>query len=96
MFRILVLVFALLLFSSNTKAQVVLSADGAVNTYELINSVMAPNYNVVEVPDCVHTSFGRHIDKIFDTDLNKMCFVFSLMLHKIMIDVKLLTDNELK
>lgn len=76
MFRILVLVFALLLFSSNTKAQVVLSADGAVNTYELINSVMATNYNVVEVPDCVNTSFGRHIDEIFDTDLNKNVFRF--------------------
>ncbi|WP_296638002.1 T9SS type A sorting domain-containing protein [Polaribacter sp.] len=53
-----------------------LSADGAGNTYELINSVMAPNYNVVKVPDCVHTSFGRHIDEVFDTDLNKNVFRF--------------------
>ncbi|MEN8703423.1 MAG: T9SS type A sorting domain-containing protein [Polaribacter sp.] len=74
MFRISV--FVLFLITLNTKAQVVLSADGEGNTYELINSVMAPNYNVVEVPDCVHTSFGRHIDEIFDTDLNKNVFRF--------------------
>jgi len=55
MFRISV--FVLFLITLNTKAQVVLSADGEGNTYELINSVMAANYNVVEVPDCVHTSF---------------------------------------
>lgn len=76
MIRILVSAFTFLLFSSNTKAQVVLSADGAGNTYELINSVLAPNYNVVEVPDCVHTSFGRHIDEVFDIDLNKNVFRF--------------------
>lgn len=60
----------------NTNSQVTLSADGAGNTYELINSVFAPNYNVVEVPDCNHTSFGRHIDEIFDSELNKNIFRF--------------------
>ncbi|MEO9570438.1 MAG: T9SS type A sorting domain-containing protein [Polaribacter sp.] len=58
------------------KAQVTLTADGEGNTYELINSVLAPNYNVVEVPDCNHTSFGRHIDELFDNDLNKNVFRF--------------------
>jgi hypothetical protein len=57
-------------------SQVTLSADGAGDTYELINSVFAPNYNVVEVPDCNHESFGRHIDEIFDTELNKQVFRF--------------------
>ena len=71
--------FLLLLFTATTpnlKAQVILSADGPGNTYELINSIMAPNYNVVEVPDCGHTSFGRHIDEIFDSELNKHVFRF--------------------
>jgi hypothetical protein len=57
-------------------SQVTLSADGAGDTYELINSVFAPNYDVVEVPDCNHESFGRHIDEIFDTELNKNVFRF--------------------
>ena len=55
-------------------SQVTLEADGPGNTYELINSVLAPNYDVVEVPDCNHESFGDHIDEVFDTDLNKNVF----------------------
>ena len=58
------------------KSQVVLAADGPGDTYELINSVLAPNYNAIEVPDCNHTSFGNHIDEVFDTDLNKNVFRF--------------------
>ncbi|MDD7914647.1 T9SS type A sorting domain-containing protein [Polaribacter ponticola] len=61
---------------TNTSSQVVLSANGAGDTYKLINSVLAPNYDVVEVPDCNHASFGRHIDEVFDTDLNKNVFRF--------------------
>ena len=38
----------------------VLSADGPGDTYELINSVLAPGYDVTEPPDCAHTGFGRH------------------------------------
>ncbi|MCI4671928.1 MAG: T9SS type A sorting domain-containing protein [Bacteroidia bacterium] len=60
-------------------AQTVLEADGPGNTYELINSVLAPSYNVIEVPDCKHSSFGRHIDEVFDTELNK--FVFRFQIH---------------
>ena len=59
-------------------SQITLEADGPGNTYELINSVLAPGYNVVEVPDCNHSAFGRHIDEVFDTDLNTNVFRFSI------------------
>ncbi|BAO76492.1 hypothetical protein [Winogradskyella sp. PG-2] len=58
--------------------QVTLNADGPGNTYELITSVLAPGYNPIEVPDCNHSAFGRHIDEIFDADLNKNVFRFSM------------------
>lgn len=60
-------------------AQVTLNADGPGNTYELINSAFAPNGNVIESPDLTngsHSSFGRHIAEVFDTDLNKYVFEF--------------------
>ena len=56
--------------------QVTLDADGPGNTYELITSVLAPGYNPVEVPDCNHTSFGRHIDEVYDNELNTNVFRF--------------------
>ncbi|QOD60961.1 T9SS type A sorting domain-containing protein [Polaribacter haliotis] len=60
-------------------AQVILEADGTTDTYDLINSVFAnANRNVVEVPDCNHTSFGKHITQIFDTELNKNVFQFHI------------------
>jgi hypothetical protein len=63
----------------NAKAQVVLQADGKGNTYELINTVLAnPNRDVVEVPDCNHAGFGRHITEAFDTELDKNVFLFHL------------------
>ena len=55
---------------------VTLNADGPGNTYELITSVLAPGYNPIEVPDCNHTEFGRHIDELFDTELNSNVFRF--------------------
>ena len=61
-----------------TIGQTILQADGPGNTYELINSVLAPGYDVVEEPDCNHSSFGRHIDEIFDTELNKYVFRFHI------------------
>ncbi|MFD1294409.1 fibronectin type III [Lutibacter holmesii] len=61
-------------------AQVVLKADGPGETYELINSVFAPGYNAVEAPDCSHPEFGRHIDEIFDEELND--YVFRFFIHK--------------
>lgn len=70
---------SILLFSfTQINAQVTLDANGPSNTYELINSVLAPGFNVVEVPDCNHSAFGRHIDEIFDADLNTNVFRFSI------------------
>lgn len=56
----------------------VLSADGPGNTYELINSVLAPGYDVTEAPDCAHTSFGKHIEEVWDNQLNKYVFKFHI------------------
>ena len=66
--------FLLLPFCASS--QVVLAADGPGDTYALINAVLAPNYNAIEVPDCNHTSFGNHIDEVFDADLDKNVFRF--------------------
>ena len=71
--------FFFILASTYVNAQEVLNANNPGNTYEDINAVLAPGYNAVEVPDCGHTSFGRHIDEIFDTELNS--FVFRFHLH---------------
>lgn len=59
-------------------AQVVLEANGPGNTYELINSVLAPNATAVEAPDQCgnHASFGRHIAEVFDATLNQFVFEF--------------------
>jgi hypothetical protein len=72
-----------LLFILNTmilSAQVTLNADGTGNTYELINSKLAPSGNVIESPDQnpdgSHVSFGRHIAEVWDADLNKCVFEF--------------------
>ncbi|WP_178986115.1 T9SS type A sorting domain-containing protein [Winogradskyella helgolandensis] len=72
----LITLAALCLFSKLTIAQVILNANSPGNTYEDINTVLAPGYNVIEVPDCVHTDYGRHIDEIFDTTLNTNVFRF--------------------
>lgn len=77
-------------------AQVTLNADGPGNTYELINSVLAPSGNVIETPDLVpdgsHTAFGRHIAEVFDTDLNKYVFEFYAHLDT---GVYGITDNDI-
>jgi hypothetical protein len=54
----------------------VLNANGPGNTYELINSVLAPGYDVVEHPECVHGAFGRHIAEVWDSNLNAFVFEF--------------------
>jgi len=71
-------ILALLLFFSvvTLNAQLIINADGAGDTYELLTSKLAPGYNPIEVPDCGHTNFGRHIDEIFDDELNKNVFRF--------------------
>ncbi|MFD0990789.1 T9SS type A sorting domain-containing protein [Mariniflexile jejuense] len=70
----------MLLASQTIFAQVELNANGPGDTYELINSVLAPGYDVTETPDCIHTSFGRHIDEFFDTNLNTNVFRFYIHL----------------
>jgi hypothetical protein len=77
------LVFMIFLFSSIFlgQAQTILNADNTVdNTYELINSVLAPGGTAIETPDQtpdgLHTAFGRHIAEVYDMDLNKNVFEF--------------------
>lgn len=73
------LLIVFVLFLQSTLAQITLEANGEGDTYELINSVLAnPNRNVVEVPDCNHSSFGRHITEVFDDELNKNVFQFHI------------------
>ena len=69
----------LLLLISIGHAQVTLDANGSGNTYNLITSVLAPGHNPIEVPDCNHTSFGDHIDEVFDNDLG--IHVFRFFIH---------------
>lgn len=76
---IIILVFAVFANPFLINAQLTLNADGPGNTYELINSILAPNGNVIESPDLTngsHSSFGRHITEVFDADLNKYVFEF--------------------
>lgn len=71
----------LILFASSalSYSQVTLEANGPGDTYELINSVLANSgRSIVEVPDCNHADFGRHIDEVFDNELNKNVFRFFL------------------
>lgn len=70
--------FALLVtvFPFFCHSQVVLKADGTGNTYELINSVLAPGNEAVEHPECVHAAFGRHIAEVWDEDLKENVFEF--------------------
>lgn len=59
-------------------AGVTLTADGKTDTYALINKVFGGTGDVVEVPDCGHPDFGKHIRQVFDKDLNAYVFVFFL------------------
>ena len=60
------------------RSQVTLSAGGKSNTYELINSVLAPGNVAVEAPDqcSSHASFGPHIAQVWDEDLKENVFEF--------------------
>ena len=57
-------------------SQIILKADGPGNTYELINSVLAPGSEAVEHPECIHASFGRHIAEVWDADIKENVFEF--------------------
>ena len=61
-------------------SQVILKADGPGETYELISSVLTSGGDAVEVPDCGHQEFGRHIDEAFDAALD--AYVFRFFVHK--------------
>ncbi len=75
---LVIIITALPLFAT---AQATLNANGPGQTYELINSILAPGYTAVEAPDqCAsHPSFGRHIAEVFDATLNK--YVFEFYIH---------------
>jgi hypothetical protein len=57
-------------------SQIILKSDGPGNTYELINSILAPGNEAVEHPECVHAAFGRHIAEVWDDDLKENVFEF--------------------
>ncbi len=78
--KLLCAFFTLSCICSGLFAQVMLDADGQTDTYSLINSVLAPGYDVVEVPDCDHVEFGPHIDQVFDNTLDQ--YVFRFHIHK--------------
>jgi hypothetical protein len=69
LFTLLIVLFYI---STRLHAQVILEADGAGNTYELIQS---KGYGV-ESPDCGHAV--RHISETNDSQLGKNVFVFTL------------------
>ncbi len=74
------LIIAVFVLSNQTFAQTILEANGPGNTYELINSVFAPNGgDVVESAECAHPEFGRHIAEVWDDDLKK--YVFEFYIH---------------
>lgn len=62
----------------NAHAQVVLSANGEGNTYDLINNTLAAGYTAVETPDCGHSEFGDHIDEVWDDELDAYVFRFHI------------------
>jgi hypothetical protein len=77
--KIILLSMVFLFQSKHLCSQVLLNANGKGDTYKLINSVLAPGFDVVEAPDCSHMEFGRHIDEIFDRELN--AYVFRFFIH---------------
>ena len=69
-----------LFVTTSLNSQVLLNADGATDTYNLINSVLAPGYTAVEVPDCGHEEFGYHITQVYDDVLDT--YVFQFHIHR--------------
>lgn len=74
----ILIVFVHFLFVFTSSAQLLLDADGDGNTYELITEKLAPGRNPIEVPDCKHTQFGRHIDEVYDSELDQYVFRFHI------------------
>jgi len=78
--RFKILLFISLIIAGQVNAQALLEANGPGNTYELINSVLAPTGgDVVENAECVHPEFGRHITEVWDATLNQ--YVFAFFIH---------------
>jgi hypothetical protein len=92
------LFLALLFLPFVSFSQVVLKADGPGDTYELIDSVLAPGKIAVEVPDNMdlgnHSSFGRHISEVWDTELQENVFEFQAHIDCVNPDKTITTDNE--
>ena len=59
-------------------SQTIVKADGAGNTYELFNNLLASGKEAVESPDCAHEAFGKHITEVWDTELNTHVFEFNI------------------
>jgi hypothetical protein len=55
-----------------------LTANQNLNTYSLINSFFGGTGDVLETPDCAHSSFGPHITQVYDQDLKKTVFAFHI------------------
>lgn len=55
--------------------QVILTADGQVDAYTRIRSVLGAS---PETPDCSHPQFGPHITQAVDDDLKKYVFIFNI------------------
>ncbi len=78
--KYILFVFGVFVLSNQVHAQTILQADGPGNTYELINSIFAPDGgDVVESAECAHPEFGRHIAEVWDDDLKK--YVFEFYIH---------------
>ena len=74
--------FLIILFFFNQlliHSQDVLQANGPGDTYTEMISFLAPGHNPLEPPDCNHTSFGEHIDEIYDSDL--MDYTYRFFIH---------------
>ncbi len=96
--KTLIILSIIALFSLKLNAQTILKADGPGDTYELITSVLAPGNNPLEVPDCSHLDFGRHIDEVWDSTLNE--YVFRFFIHVVPDDDRCINQdrqrNEIK
>jgi hypothetical protein len=59
-----------------------LRADGAQDTYGLINGALAPRGVAIETPDCAHPEFGPHITQAPDLVLGRPVFRFHIHLDR--------------
>ena len=79
LFFIKLIVIACILSGYLCTSQVLLEPNGPGNTYSEITAVLAPNYSPIETPDCNHSTFGDHIDEVYDSSLSD--YVFRFYIH---------------